>query len=235
MKKPKPLTIKDKPATVAANWRGHNVRAETEGGDEGGDAGELVAARDVRFTGVMIDSKQFDQLVGEQAYNSFFNQNGDMHEPAFKSFSKLRLDGAYTNCEAKITFGLSDKSIELDSTKIKNITVKPWVGGMAELAFTMVAVFPHDLSTLEFERYSGKQVGLSVTFGPIDHVADKQEQLPLDSQPAVGTPIDKTRIVNRNQQQKEAETERQLGEALRGLEKNKTKNKSSKAATAGAH
>lgn len=212
------MIIDSKPATVAKNWKGHHVRSEPEGGDEEGDSGELVPARDVRFTKIMLDRKQFEELVGAQAYNSFFNVGKNPHEPGFKSFSTLWLDDVYKDCEAKIVFGVAAAEIELEGATIKNISVKPWLGGLAELAFTLVAIFPRDLATLDFEGFAGKQVTLSASFGAVEHIQEQQNQLPLGA-PVEGTAIDKTSIIDPAQQKQEAETERQLGEALRGLDK----------------
>jgi hypothetical protein len=175
------MNLTNKTAILASALKLHNVRPESEEGEDGGDSGTPVPAREFKLTKIMLTKKQIDQIVGKQAYNSFFNDGTKPPEPAFSSFSTLWLDDAYKDCAAKIEFGLSNHEIEIESgVKIKNISVKPKTGGVAEMSCTILGIFPRNVKTLDFENYLGKEIKVSLRFGSIDEGDEdggKQEDL----------------------------------------------------------
>lgn len=216
------MKITNKPAWLSKSLRGHNIRMQSEDGDEGGDAGELVPAKSVRLTKVMLTKGQFNELLdGKLAYNAFFDDGTKPPSPAWPRVSYLPINEQWKDCEAEISFGVSNKSIALEGAKVKNVRIVPREGGVGELQFTLVATFPRKLETLDLEQFYGKEVTLTLKFGEIDDgdEASKQDSLALEDHESTDKPIDKTRVLTPGQAEREAETERQLSEALRGLEK----------------
>lgn len=182
------MKISNKPAMLGKSFKAHNVRAHSEDGDEGGDAGELISARDIPLKKIMVTKSQFNKLLGsDQAYNSFFDDSTKPAEPAFESIDALKLRESYKDCSATIVFGVSSKTIEIDGEcKIKNIRLSPCTGGVAELSCTLTAPLPRKLETLDLETFIGKEVSVTLKFGPVDEgdEADdkKQASLALDGE-----------------------------------------------------
>lgn len=177
------MKISSKPAILGKSFKVHNVRARSEDGEEGGDAGELIAARDIPLKKIMVTKSQFNKLIGsDQAYNSFFNDGTKPPEPAFESIDALKLKESYRDCSAVLMFGVSSKTIEIEGdAKIKNIRLKPCVGGVAEMSCTLQAPLPRKLETLDLEQFIGKEINVTLKFGPVDEGEDdKQNSLPLE-------------------------------------------------------
>lgn len=216
-----PLTIENG-AILAKRFAGHDVRSQPEEGDEGGDAGELLPGRDLRFTEIVLDEKQFDGLIGEHAARLFFNSRANKPaERAFTTFDYIPLNTQYKNCVAIITFGVGNDEVRIEPATFKNMRVKFNKTDRAELSCTVSGPRPRSLSVLDLESFGGKPVNVKLIFGA--QVEDAgQEQLPLPTPTqGEGTPIERTRILEPGQAEAEAETQRQLGEALRGLEREK--------------
>jgi hypothetical protein len=212
-----PLTIENG-AILAKRFAGHDVRSQPEEGEEGGDAGELLPGRDLRFTEIVLDEKQFDALLGELASRVFFNTRANQpSERAFTTFDYIPLNTQYKNCAVLITFGVSNEEVRIEPATIKNMRVKFNKTDRAELSCTVSGPRPRSLAVLDLESFGGKPVNVRLIFGA--EVEDAgQEQLPLPT-PTAGTPMERTRILEPGQAEAEAETQRQLGEALRGLER----------------
>lgn len=152
------------------------MRPHADDGDNEGDAGTPVPAREYRFSEVILTKGQFEWFVGKGAYNSFFNTGTKPPEPAFKTFKTLRITSEYKDGAAEIQFGLSNKKIKLEeSVRFKNLSFKFEDTGIATLSCTMVAVFPHDLKTLELENFLGKEVDVLLDFGKVDKGEDKKQ------------------------------------------------------------
>lgn len=178
------MKINAKPAILGKSFKVHNVRSRAEDGDEGGDAGELIAARDIPLKQIMITKSQFNKLLGSQfAYNAFFDDGAKPPEPAFESIEALKLKDSYKDCSASLQFGVSAKTIEIeDDAKIKNIRLKPCVGGVAEMSCILQAALPRKLETLDLESFIGKEITVTLKFGAIDDEADeKQANLNLEN------------------------------------------------------
>lgn len=228
------MRLDNKAAILSERFAGHNVRPQTEGGEEGGDAGEPIPARDYKLTGITLTKNQFEAIVGENSFESFFNQTKNAPlEPAFSSFKQIWLDDAYKNCA--VTFGLGNtntREVEVKGgAKIKNLSVKfPKAcneRACAELSCTVTVSLPRTLASMDLDQYGGKEIRVSLRFGALDESMkdgddDKQGDLVKkaeESDAAAKAPVDKTRVLAPGQADREAETERQLGEDLRGLEK----------------
>lgn len=211
-----PLTIENG-AILAKRFAGHDVRSQPEEGEEGGDAGELLPGRDLRFTEIVLDEKQFDGLIGEHAARLFFNSRANKPaERAFTTFDYIPLNTQYKNCVVIITFGVSNDEVRIEPATIKNLRVKFNKTDRAELSCTVSGPRPRSLAVLDLESFGGKPVNIKLVFGAL--VEDgSQEQLPLPTT-TDGTPVERTRILEPGQAEREAETQRQLREALRGLE-----------------
>lgn len=212
-----PLTIENG-AMLAKRFAGHDVRSQPEEGDEGGDAGELLPGRDLRFTEIVLNEAQFDALLGELASRVFFNSRADKpSERAFTTFDYLPLNTQYKNCVVIITFGVSNEEVRIEPATIKNMRVKFNKTDRAELSCTVSGPRPRSLAVLDLESFGGKPVNITLVFGALLEEG-AQEQLPLQAT-ADSTTVERTRILEPGQAEREAETQRQLGEALRGLER----------------
>jgi hypothetical protein len=160
----------------------HNMRPFAEGGDNDGDAGEPEPGRDVTFSGMTLTKKQFEELVGEGAFESFFNQTKNAPlEPAFTSFKKIKLDGKYRNCSAKFVLGHTNaKEIEVNGATLKGLALTfPKVcneRACAELAGTVQGIFPRSTATLEMENFAGKEVRLSIRLGSAEETQDEDDK-----------------------------------------------------------
>lgn len=176
------MKLKAKPAILGKSFKVHNVRARSEDGEEGGDAGELIPARDIPLKKIMVTKSQFNKLIGSDlAYNSFFNDGAKPVEPAFESIHALKLKDTYKDCSATISFGVSAKTIELEeNVKIKNISLKPCTGGVAEMNCTLQATLPRKLETLDLESFIGQEINISLTFGEIDEGDEDSKQASMD-------------------------------------------------------
>lgn len=173
------LRLDNKSAILSKAFKGHNVRPETEGGDNDGDAGEPVPAREYTLSDITLTKKQFELLVGEHAVTSFFNESATKPiEPAFSSFKTLWLDDTYKNCGVKYSLGNTNtKEIDIDGgAKIKNLSVKLTGGNdraCAKLRCTVQSIFPMKLTTLEMENFLGKEIRVSLRFGAVDEADDE--------------------------------------------------------------
>jgi hypothetical protein len=212
-----PLTIENG-AILAKRFAGHDVRSQPEEGDEGGDAGELLPGRDLRFTEIVLDEKQFDALLGELASRVFFNSRANQpSERAFTTFDYIPLNTQYKNCVVIITFGVSNEEVRIEPATIKNMRIKFNKTDRAELSCTVSGPRPRSLAVLDLESFGGKPVNIKLVFGALAEEGG-QEQLQLQTS-SEGAPVERTRILEPGQAEREAETQRQLGEALRGLER----------------
>jgi len=171
-------------ARLAKTWGGHDVRTEPEEGEEGGDAGELVPGRELRITEHPIDEGAFDALVGQGAWDSFFNtEAGKVAVPAFASFSKLRLDHKFKNCTVDLTFGVQAQAIRIDAATIKNISFR-FKGAKPEMSCAIVGVRPRSIDVLDLEAFGGKPINVRLAFGQLAAAEGQQATLQLDQVPA---------------------------------------------------
>lgn len=162
----------------------HHMRPYAEGGENGGDSGEPEPGREVSFSDMPLTKKQFEELVGQGAFDSFFNQTKNSPlEPAFASFKKIKLDGKFKNCWVKYTLGhTAPKDIELDGATIKGLAISfPQAcneRACALLSGTVQGIFPRSNATLEMETYAGKEVRMSMRLGEVEEEAedDKERQ-----------------------------------------------------------
>lgn len=177
------MRLDNKSAILAKRFATHNVRPHSDEGEEDGDAGDPVPAKEVAIRKILLTKNQFESLVGKGAHNSFFNNGKKPPEPAFDSFKRIRLEHTYKDCSAKIVFGVAQDEIEIDEgAKIKNLSITIEETGVASLACTLVAIFPRNLKTLDFENFLGKEIKVSLGFGDLDdEPASTQEKLPLDN------------------------------------------------------
>lgn len=172
-----------RPCLLSKNFSGHNVRPQSEAGDEGGDAGTPVPAREYRFLNLLLRKDEFEALLGEGAWNSLYNNGVTPAMPAFTTFSKIKLDGEFVDSAATIKFGVASDEIKVDQGgKIRNATVKlDRKTGAATLDCTFVGVFPRDLKTLDLENFMGKTIDVALRLGPAVEVPDNaQSQLPMN-------------------------------------------------------
>jgi hypothetical protein len=208
-----PLTI-SAPAMLAKRWSGHDVHSQPEEGEEGGDAGELVPGREIRLTDITLNDEQINALLGEFATRAFFTTVQDKpRERVFSSFSRIRLDDKYKNCEVTIVFGLANNEITIDRATIKNLSVKFDKNAIVQLSCTVVGPRPHCLEMLTLEQFGGKLVNVAISFGPVQHAGEEQKQLSL--QPP---PVDNKSKAANDDTDRQADADRQLEEAARGLE-----------------
>lgn len=167
-------------ARLAKTWGGHDVRSEPEEGEEGGDAGELVPGRELRIMELPVDQPIFDALVGDGAWNSFYNcEAGKIPEPAFGSFSKLKLDAKFKNSAVDIVFGVAKQAIRIDAATIKNISFR-FKGAKPELSCAIVGARPRSIEVLDLEGFGGKPIDVRLALGALARDAEQQQALPLD-------------------------------------------------------
>lgn len=164
--------------------RVHNIRMEAENGEEGGDSGELVPARSMRFTGIELTKKQFNWFYGHDAAADFYYDysEGGKGTPAHENVGTIWLDQTYKNCKGVIIFGTSRTEVEFENARFKNLSIK--VKGeprFGKLAGTLVAPLPVKLAVLQLEAFFGKMVGLKIILDEVDEDGDKdQQQLELE-------------------------------------------------------
>lgn len=176
------MKISNKPAMLGKSLKGHNVRSRPGDGEEEGDAGEMIAAKEIRLLDIVLTRKQYDFFTGEDGYRRSFD---DSTKPAkwLNKFRKIPLSETWTDCEATIEFGVSAKVIELtEAVKIKNGTIKISKADVPTLNCTVQAVFPRKLETLDLEAFYGGEVTVvALKFGDVEEEQDdKQGKLGLE-------------------------------------------------------
>lgn len=176
-----------KSAMMAKKLSVHNVRMQSGEGEEGGDAGELVAARDIRFTQIALTKNQFNELFGSEIADRFFFDYGTTPpKPAQDNVGTIWLDQAYKDVYGAIIFGVSKKELDFEGGKIRNISVKVKnERAYGLMSLTLTAVLPRKVDTLDLEEFFGKVVTLNLSFAAIDEEAakentDNQGKLQLD-------------------------------------------------------
>jgi hypothetical protein len=172
----------NKQAYMAKDLRVHNVRMESENGEEGGDSGELVPARSIRFTGINLTEKQFNEMFGHEAASKFFFDfsNGDKGSPAHENCGTIWLDQTYSGCEGAIIFGTGKTEVEFEDARVKNISIKiKKEQRFGSMNLTLVAALPEHISTLQMERFFGKVVTLRLALGEKDETDADQGSLDL--------------------------------------------------------
>lgn len=201
-------------AMLAKTWGGHDVRSQPEEGEEGGDAGELVPGRELRFADIVLTDDQINRLIGDKAVHAFFNIVPDKpRERMFSSFSKIRLDDKYKNCNVAITFGVSNSLVTIERATIKNINIKFTKTGDIAMGCTVVGPRPRCLEVIDLEEFGGKSVNVRIAFGPVDSNSEQQGELPLQQSQASS----EEKPANDDEAQLD-EAQRQYNEALEGIE-----------------
>lgn len=199
-----PLVI-EAPAILAKTWGGHDVRSEPEEGDEGGDAGELVPGRELRFTDIVLTDEWINRLIGDKAVYAFFNIVPDKpRQPMFSTFTKIPLDTKYKNCEVLITFGLSNSTVKIERATIKNMRVQFTKTGDLALRCTVVGVRPRCIEVVDLEEFGGKPIDVRIAFGPIEDTGEQRE-----------LPLQQSNAQERSEEDRDADHNRQLEEAAR--------------------
>lgn len=207
-------------AMLAKTWGGQDVRSEPEEGDEGGDAGDLVPGRELKFSGMVLTVEHMEQLIGKGITAMLFNTvNGQRQGWAFPSFSKIPIDDKYKNCEVVITFGVTNNVVKIERATIKNIRCKRTKTNDLEMNCTVVGIRPRCMEVLDLEDFAGKPVNVRLEFGPVDHESEQQQELHLP--PADATSSDRTRVLTPGQAENEAAVSDQLRDGLREADANR--------------
>lgn len=186
---------------------------------------EEVIVFAIPVTGAMLpadlDSDDPANLIAGDPHftRSVFNDNKGFLEPMPWVRSPIRIPEKYEGAQVSIKLP-SDEVLEFEGARIGNIETMPMAGGMVSVDF-QVQLHPElDRVNLLLQEYQHHEIGISVLDAKVAlKKSKKQKELPLQ-QPGV----EQRELARSSEAELEAarqrdETERQLGEALRGLER----------------
>jgi hypothetical protein len=199
------LKLTQRPAKVGNQIQS---RSETHGNDS-------VTAFDIPFKGVMLTAEELNDITGEaHAFNSLFDTSGGLEKPLFDCFKAFALRHKFQGGTVKIKHGLEAEEIVLTACKIAKIKLEPKTGGMTECCFTVQTIPTLDERAAHLLECLNSEVEIEISAEL--SAEDAQRDLPLDV--SGDEPKDVTRFIDPEQEERNADTERQLSEALRGLE-----------------
>lgn len=185
-------------------------RAELHGEDS-------VTAIDIALTDIMLSRDELNEIMREPAASAaLFNGTEDkLLEPLFKHIRPLQLAEKIEGASIVITHGVEAETIRLAPVKLAKIKPEPKIGGMTAMSCTVQATPDLDEDLAHLLGRLNSSVEAEIDGGQFG----AQQELPLtEASNDDEAPRDVTRIIDPKQEQLNAETERQLGEALRGLD-----------------
>lgn len=189
-----------------------------------GDEDVVVFA--VPVTGI-VDVETANAIAGDEHFGrSVFNDNRGFLEPMPWCRAPIRFPDKYEGALA--TFDLpGDEVLEYRDSRIKDIDQTPTPGGMVQVDFQLQVKPELDRGNLLLQEYQHREVTLSIADAKValKKTAPKSGDLELVGggkapEPEAGTQGDNYDHDEARRIEQKNETERQLGEALRGLEGN---------------
>lgn len=145
---------------------------------------ENVPACDITITGLMLDEKQLNSLLGDDvAHPAIFNVRAKdrLPEPLFPQLEAFRLKDKFEGCTAKLKLHRgSDDIIELADVKFAKVRIEPQVGGLTLCTFTIQCTPEGRVMGKIFDRIDSEIDG-SFTFGPREEKDDRQGELAINS------------------------------------------------------
>lgn len=178
----------------------------------------------IPITGVMLEAKlerddPANLIAGDELFTrSIYNNSKGFLEPMKWVASPIPRPEKYENAKVIITLP-SDEVLEFEGSRVGGIEQMPTAGGMVKHDF-QVQVHPDlDRVNLLLQEYQDHEIKITVHDAKVAlKKKNKQQSLPLQQPP------EQQELVRSSEAEIEAvrqrdETERQLGEALRGLER----------------
>lgn len=183
------------------------------------------------FASVMIDEATANAIAGDPYFTrSIFNDNKGFLEPCTWVRESIRFPEKYDSAVASITLP-SDEILTFEDCRIGAIEIMPTAGGLCELKFQLQVApgigrenlllqeYQHSKSIkleiadakVALKKKSG-QANLALVGGGAKEGEDEPTTDEIDAASDGAAEVERERIAEAN------ETERQLGEALRGLE-----------------
>lgn len=182
----------------------------------------------IPITGVMLEAKlerddPANLIAGDELFTrSVFNNSKGFLEPMKWVASPIPRPEKYENAKVFITLP-SDEVLEFEGARVGGIEQMPTAGGMVQHDF-QVQVHPDlDRVNLLLQEYQDHEIKITVLDAKIAlKKKNKQQNLPLH-QPNEQQPNEQQELARSSDAELEAarqrdETDRQLREALRGLE-----------------
>lgn len=176
------ILLSEKTCTLGKSLKGHNVHSRPGDGEEEGDAGEPIAAKELAFKGIVLTQKQADFFLGEDWYRRNFEMGSKPHKYLNK-VRRLSVPETFIGCEARLVFGVQAKELELTETvKFKNLrVVVDDATDTVLLHMTLVAPFPRKLESLDIENFYDKTVIATLKLGELEEEqTERQAELEMD-------------------------------------------------------
>lgn len=168
-----------------------------------------------------LDSDDPANLIAGDPHftRSVFNDNKGFLEPMPWVRSPIRIPEKYEDAHVSIKLP-SDEVLEFEGARIGNIETMPMPGGMVGVDF-QVQLHPElDRVNLLLQEYQHHEIGISVLDAKIAlKKKNKQQALPLQQPDVEQRELARSSEAELEAARQRDETERQLGEALRGLER----------------
>lgn len=168
---------------------------------------------------LILTNEQLGELYGDPyTHRSWFNINGGLQQPMdwLKAASPIGNDVIFEGIEATIRLP-SDEELEFSNCRAKDFQFTGVVGG-TELTFKLQLCPGLGRENLLLQEYQNREVRLSIADAKIAlKKKGRQKDLPLQQPPE--QELARSSEAELEEARQRDETERQLGEALRGLEK----------------
>lgn len=174
----------------------------------------------IPITGIMLTAQEVNAFLEDPyADRSFFNNKRELQEPMpWCSKTSITLNDRYDGAIATITVS-GDQEIEFKDARLNKITLTPKLGGLTQMDFQLQIAPGLGRENLLLQEHQNREIVLCIADAKIAlKKKGRQKELPLqqpETIPSEGDNYDHDeadRIAQRN------DAERQLGEALRGLE-----------------
>lgn len=170
-----PFTLKSREATLIHI----NVRSEKHGKEQ-------VPARDLQLR-TLVSKGELGRITRDKhKFVQMYDTGAKPIEPLWKSadWQPLAFKTKFTDCEFELFFGVSNKTLSVDSNhpvRIKAIKFVGNKGGQTTMEFLLQANFELNAELAELEAFQGKPVTLeSLTFGKVDEGQAKKKKGPQD-------------------------------------------------------
>lgn len=193
---------------------------------------ESVSMFGIPVSSMLVPTETINALWGDPHFDRcLFNHGkaGIVEPMPWTRNSVIRLEEVFEAGSAEIKFK-NDEVHKFENCRMKGFIGGPLVGGMTELSFQLQLNPGLDRANLLLQEYQNEEIKLSIMSAAISKKKNpKQKEMQLTPQPdapkadpqPVGEQIDATRVIDTASEELKQDTERQLGEALRGLEKDK--------------
>lgn len=173
-----------KPAWLGKSSKGHNVKSRPADGEEGGDAGESVPAKEYRLTDILLTKRQFEFFLGKGSWDRHYDNGEKPPKWLEEGYRRIPLTENYIDSEATLVFGVSARTIELtEAVKFKNNVIVISKADAPTLSTTLQAPFPRKLESLDLELFYDKEIAVELKFGDVEEEEQDpaQKQLPMET------------------------------------------------------